>query len=69
MSTYADIDAAFEAGTLDANGVITGLTEGTVLAFETVDGVKGLILVSEIEPGFESNDYIELDILAQLEAN
>ncbi|WP_421891196.1 hypothetical protein [Marinoscillum sp.] len=69
VSTYADIDAAFDAGTLDANGVITGLTEGTVLAFKTVEGVKGLILVSKIEPGFESNDYIELDILAQLEAN
>lgn len=68
-STYADIDASFEAGTLDENGIITNLVAGeTVLAFETVDGVKGLIYVSAIEPGFESDDNITLEILAQLEA-
>ncbi|MEP0984831.1 hypothetical protein [Ekhidna sp.] len=67
-TTYADIDAAFDAGTTDDNGIVTGLTVGTILAFETADGVRGLIHVSAIEPGFESNDSITLDILAQLEA-
>ncbi|WP_420317771.1 hypothetical protein [Ekhidna sp.] len=67
-ASWADIDAAFDAGTADDNGIITNLTVGTVLAFETVGGVKGLIHVSAIEPGFESNDSITLDVLAQLEA-
>lgn len=67
--SYADIDDAFDAGTLDDNGIIPNLAAGMVLAFETVGGVKGLIHVTEIEAGFESNDFIRLDILAQLEAN
>ncbi|SNT19667.1 hypothetical protein SAMN05421640_2794 [Ekhidna lutea] len=67
-ATWADIDAAFDAGTTDDNGIITNLAVGSVLAFETVDGVRGLIHISAIDPGFESNDSITLDILAQLDA-
>ncbi len=68
VSTHAAIETAFDAGTADANGIINGLVVGQVLAFETADGVKGLIHVATIEPGFESNDFIELDILATLDA-
>jgi hypothetical protein len=68
-TSYDDIEAAFDAGTLDDNGIVTNLAVGTILAFETVDGTKGLIHVAEIEPGFESNDYLVIDVLAQLEAN
>lgn len=67
--SHADIDEAFDAGTADENGIIPNLAADMVLAFETADGVKGLILVTEIEAGFDSNDFIRLDILAQLEAN
>lgn len=67
--TYADIDAAYEAGTLDDNGIVNNLAEGTVLAFETVNGVKGLIHIAKIEPGFNSDDYVEINVLAQLEAS
>ena len=69
ITTYADIDAAFDAGTADDNGVVSGLVEGQVLAFETVGGVRGIILVTAIDPGFESNDSITIDVLAQLAAN
>ncbi len=68
MSTFADVEAAVDGGTLDTNGIISGLSVGQVLAFETVDGVKGLIHVAAIEAGFESNDFIQLDIVAMLDA-
>lgn len=68
-TTYEDIEAAFDAGTLDENGIVTDLAVGNILAFETVAGVKGLIHVADLQPGFDNKDFIVIDILAQLEAN
>lgn len=68
VTTFADIDEVYEAGT-DEAGIITGLEEGAVVAFETVAGKRGLILVTEIEPGFDSNDFIKIDVLVQESAN
>ena len=73
VSTWADIDAEFEAGT-DEEGIITQLVAGDVVAFETVGGVKGLILVNSIVDGNGDGQYdgesdsISIDVLAQLSA-
>ena len=72
VATWADIDEAYKAGTADENGIISGLTVGQVIGFETVGGVKGLIYVSDIDlgesgNGFDSDAFIDIDILAQLE--
>ncbi len=73
VTTWADIDEVFDAGT-DEEGIIIQLAAGDVIAFETVNGVRGLILVNAIIDGnndqdFDDNtDSISLDILAQLEA-
>lgn len=71
VSTWADIDEAFEAGT-DEAGVKTQLTVGTVLAFATDSGKtggskKGLILVKSITGTSGSDGRIELEILVQEE--
>jgi hypothetical protein len=73
VSTWADIDEIYAGGTPE-NQVITGLTEGQVLAFETdadKDGgaKKGLILVKTISGTFNSNDSITIDVLVQEDAN
>ncbi len=62
--TWADIDAAVEGGT-DEEGIITGLAVGDVVAFETVAGKKGLILVTAINGTFNAGDNIEIDVLVQ----
>lgn len=73
LSTYADIDAAYDNGT-DEGGIVTNLTIGDVVAFETdadkTGGSKrGLVLVKDISGTVNSNDYIELDVLVQEPAN
>lgn len=67
LSSFADIDVAFDAGT-DEEGIITGLAVGDVVAFETAEGKRGLILVTGLEAGTDSNDYIEIDVLVQEDA-
>lgn len=70
VTTYADIDEVFDAGT-DEEGIISNLEEGSVVAFETVSGVRGLILVSAIVDGNGdgqydgSTDEIQLEIIVQ----
>ncbi|WP_258099346.1 hypothetical protein [Marinoscillum pacificum] len=73
VSTFAEIEAEFDAGTADDNGIINGLEVGDVLAFETVGGVKGLILVTSIDLGTDGTGYgsdasIEIEVIAQLDA-
>ena len=58
----SDISAEYEAGTAPTNtGQITGLEVDDVVAF-TVGDRFGLIKVLEIEPGFESNDFIRIEV-------
>jgi hypothetical protein len=69
LGTFADIDAVFDAGT-DEGNVITGLSVGQVLAFQTDadkagGSIKGVLLVSDIQGTFNENDYIELEIIVQ----
>lgn len=63
--SYADIDEVFDAGTTDDNGVISNLSEGDVLAFETVEGKRGLILITEQNGTFNEGDNIQIDVLVQ----
>ncbi len=74
VTTWAGIDVEFEAGT-DEEGIITQLVAGDVVAFETVGGVRGLILINEIIDGDDPKDGkfdgeldgVSIEILAQLE--
>lgn len=64
LVSVADVEVELEG--LDfttQNGIQTNLAVGNVLAFETVDGLQGFIYVSGLEPGFDSNDYIELEFI------
>ena len=69
--TYADIDNAYNADTgLDTKDIVTHLTQGQIIAFETdpekPNGIaRGLIFVDEIKGTFNEGDYIKLDVLAQ----
>lgn len=72
-TTWADIDAAFDGGT-DEGQIITQISEGDVIAFETnssKDGgsKRGLIYVNKISGTDNSNDYLEIDVLVQEPAN
>ena len=59
----SDVSKEYEAGTAPTNaGQITGLEEGDVVAFTTQDGRFGLIKVVEIEPGFDSNDFMKIEV-------
>lgn len=72
--TEADFDAImvnqdftlateYEVGTAPSNPKrITGIEEGDIIAFSTGDDRFGLIKVISIEPGFESNDNIEIEV-------
>ena len=71
MSTFADIDDAYAAGSDPTTpNILTQLAADQVIAFATdpnKDGgsKKGLIMVSEISGTTGSNDYIKLEILVQ----
>jgi hypothetical protein len=53
----------FEVGTeLDNPSRVTDLAVGDVVAFSTGDDRFGLIKVVSIEPGFNLNDYIEIEV-------
>lgn len=72
VTTWADIDEVFDGITGDGEGILTGLEEGQVIAFQTDadkegGAKKGLILVKTIEGTFNEGDYIELEILVQEE--
>lgn len=69
MSTYADIDDAYDNGTPE-DGTVANLAIGDVVAFETdadkTGGSKrGLILVKDIVGTDGSDGQIELEILVQ----
>lgn len=73
ISTWADIDNAYDNGTNEGN-VISNLTEGDVIAFATdasKDGgsKRGILIVRSITPGDGENGRIELDILVQEDAS
>jgi hypothetical protein len=62
VTTVSQIETAFDAGTLDDNGIISGLAANQVIAFETVGGVKGLILVESITGTDGSDGAISLQL-------
>jgi hypothetical protein len=69
LSTEADIDEVFAAGTEEGN-IISGLAVGDVIAFQTDadkagGSKKGVLLVTDVVGTFNENDYIELEILVQ----
>lgn len=73
ISTWADIDAAFDAGT-DEGGAITNLAVDNVIAFQTdsdKDGgaKRGVIIIKAITGTFNQNDNIEIEVLVQEDAN
>jgi hypothetical protein len=73
MSTFANIDDAYDAGTTpDTPDIITKLAPGQVVAFKTDStktggSKKGLILISDIQGTFiqYNTNYMKLDILIQ----
>jgi len=67
-SSFAAIDAAFSNGTTEAQ-VKTSLTVGTVVAFETAGGKRGLVLVKNITGTDGSNGRLEIDVKVQETAN
>jgi hypothetical protein len=67
ISTFAGIDEAFDAGT-DEEGIIVGLAVGDVFAFETVEGTRGLVLVTEQVGTFNEGDNIKIDVIVQEDA-
>ncbi len=72
ISTWADIDAAFDAGT-DEGGAITNLAINDVIAFETdadkAGGAKrGVIIVKAITGTDGQNDNIEIEVVVQEDA-
>ncbi len=75
ITTFADIDAAFEGGTQPTDAsIVSGLAVGDVVAFETdadKDGgsKRGVIEVTSITPGDGVNGRIELEIIVQEESN
>lgn len=65
-----DFDNVAVAGDLDdietpTDETITQLEVGDIIEFEDQYGKKGLIRVTEIEPGDGSDDYIKVDIKVQ----
>lgn len=73
LSTWADIDAAFDGGN-DEGGAITNLSVNDVIAFETdadkAGGSKrGVIIVKAINGTSGQNDNIEIEVLVQEDAN
>ncbi len=68
--TSADFDAVSISSDLDdiikstATNIIN-LSEGDVIEFVDNYGDKGLILVKEIKPGFDNDDFIVIDIKVQ----
>lgn len=70
LTTVADIEDALADVDFDVNGESTmeGLTVGSVYAFQTEDGLEGLLVVSSLQEGYDKGDYIELEfILASAE--
>lgn len=70
ISTVSDVEEVLVGVDFGSEGqtTIEGLEVNQIYAFETEDGLQGLMRVVSIEPGFESNDYIELEfILASAE--
>ncbi|MEQ9299889.1 MAG: hypothetical protein RIF33_15045 [Cyclobacteriaceae bacterium] len=73
ISTFADIDVIYDAGT-DDGGVVSNLSENQVIAFETdasKDGgsKRGIVWVKSITPGDGVNGQIEIEVLVQEDAN
>jgi hypothetical protein len=73
VTTWADIDAAYDAGT-DENNVISSLAADQVYGFltdATKEGgaKKGLILVKAITGTSGSDGRLEIDVLVQEDAN
>ncbi len=69
LSTFADIDDAYEGGSDDGKEVIN-LAEGDVVAFATDatkegGSKKGVILVKAITGTYGQGDNIEIDVLVQ----
>ena len=69
LSTFADIDDIYAGGT-DEGQVLTGLTEGDVIAFstdadKTGGSKKGVILIKTITGTWNEGDNLEIDILVQ----
>ena len=46
-------------------GKMIKLQSGEVIAFADANGAKGLILVKNVEPTYNANGNIELDIIMQ----
>lgn len=68
--TVEDFDAITLSGQLDNitasdSQQITNLEEGTIVEFVDNYGNKGLIKVVEIEPGFNTNDFIIVEVKVQ----
>lgn len=61
------IETAFDEGTSGTDtGIVTGLNVGDILAFELDDtkgNRRGLIRILDIEPGSDSNDFIEIEVI------
>ncbi|MEQ6120953.1 hypothetical protein [Reichenbachiella sp. MALMAid0571] len=68
QTTYADIETAYADGTDSGNGV-NNLAVDQVIAFETVTRDsktrKGLIRITAIAAGTESNKKIDIEVLVQ----
>jgi hypothetical protein len=63
-------DGVVLSGDLDnivpsTNQSISGLEVGSVLEFVDNYGKKGLIKITEIDPGFNNDDFIQFDVKIQ----
>lgn len=70
LSTSADLEAVWNReDNVNEGETITNLEVGDVVAFQldpnNKDGLYGVFKVITIEPGIETNDYIEIEVLIQ----
>lgn len=64
LTTVSDVETEFASVDFTSeDGITADLAVGDVLAFETVGGLQGLIYVSALEAGSDSNDFIELEFI------
>lgn len=70
LSTSADLEAVWNReDNINEGETITNLEVGDVVAFQldpnNKDGLYGVFKVITVEPGIQTNDYIEIEVLIQ----
>ena len=67
LTTIAMVDKAMADITFDAVNTVKDLQEGDIVAFKTVDGIDGFIVVKKINGTFNTDDNIELEFVLNQE--